>query len=343
MSTTFPTASTTRHSPRQMGGRRHRRLAARCLLAAVRVTWPSSDPSSAESSSGTTTADSNSSNERPDDGGELFDSSVVHDIEVTFDQAEYDAMIATFRSSGDKEWITATITIDGVTLKDVGLRLKGNSSLMGLRTNAGTGNRAGGPGGNVSADSPNTLPWLVRLDKNIDGQSYEGYTEFVIRSNNTTHGPQRSRGPRVDRPQRPGDAEGILHALQRQRWRRGAAAGHREPRRRMGRRELRQRRRALQGGERRRLQLPRRRPRGVRRDLRSGDRHRRRELQAPDRLSEVHQHSRRRDLRRAAARNTSTSRPSPSTSPARNSSRTKTTSTARATTRTSATTRRPGS
>ena len=95
-------------------------------------------------------------------------------------------MIATFRSSGDKDWITATITIDGVTLKNVGLRLKGNSSLMGLRNTNGAANRGGGAGGTVSAENPNTLPWLVRLDKNVDGQSYESYTEFVIRSNNTT-------------------------------------------------------------------------------------------------------------------------------------------------------------
>ena len=145
-----------------------------------------SDALSADSSTATTAAGSstsNSSSNRSDEGGDLFDNSVVHDIEVTFDQAEYDAMIATFRSSGDKEWITATITIDGVTLRDVGLRLKGNSSLMGLRNN--NGGRTGGPGGTVSADKPNTLPWLVRLDKNIDGQAYEGYTEFVIRSNNT--------------------------------------------------------------------------------------------------------------------------------------------------------------
>ena len=125
-----------------------------------------------------------SADDRSDDGGDLFDSSVVHDIDITFDQTEYDAMIATFQSSGAKEWITGTITIDGVTLRDVGLRLKGNSSLMGLRNN--NGGRAGGPGGTVSASSPNSLPWLVRLDKNVDGQNYQGYTSFVIRSNNTT-------------------------------------------------------------------------------------------------------------------------------------------------------------
>jgi spore coat protein CotH len=122
------------------------------------------------------------SDDRIDDGS-LFDNSVVHDIEITFDQAEYEAMIATFQSSGEKEWITGTITIDGLTLRDIGLRLKGNSSLMGLRTN--NGGRAGGPGATASASSPNTLPWLVRLDKNIDGQNYDGYTSFVIRSNNT--------------------------------------------------------------------------------------------------------------------------------------------------------------
>jgi spore coat protein CotH len=55
---------------------------------------------------------------------------------------------------------------------------------MGLRNN-NTG-RAGGPGGSVSASTPNSLPWLVRLDKNVDGQSHLGYTSFVIRSNNTT-------------------------------------------------------------------------------------------------------------------------------------------------------------
>jgi spore coat protein CotH len=145
--------------------------------------------SAAAESSATTSADGSNasstskSSNRSGEGRDLFDNSVVHDIEVTFDQAEYDAMIATFRSSGDKDWITATITIDGVTLREVGLRLKGNSSLMGLRNN--NGGRTGGPGGTVSADKPNTLPWLVRLDKNIDGQSYEGYSEFVIRSNNT--------------------------------------------------------------------------------------------------------------------------------------------------------------
>jgi spore coat protein CotH len=40
----------------------------------------------------------------------------------------------------------------------------------------------GGPS-DISKDEPQSLPWLVRLDRNIDGQNLNGLTEFVIRSN----------------------------------------------------------------------------------------------------------------------------------------------------------------
>lgn len=42
-----------------------------------------------------------------------------------------------------------------------------------------------GPGGGVSADTPNALPWLIRLDKYVDGQNFKGTTELVVRSNNS--------------------------------------------------------------------------------------------------------------------------------------------------------------
>jgi spore coat protein CotH len=201
-------------------------------------------------------------------GSDLFDASLVHDITVSFSQEDYDAMINEYSSSGDKQWIKATVTIDGKTFKDVGMRLKGNSSLMSLRrggaampgaaggnnggnsksgtsttlwgitttttnqaggaapSGAGTGgttpsaagagaiNSTGtnsaktiadqsttsttalaaagggqnlpvGPGGNVSADSPQGLPWLIKLDKYVDGQNYQGVTELAVRSNNS--------------------------------------------------------------------------------------------------------------------------------------------------------------
>lgn len=102
---------------------------------------------------------------------DLFDGGVVHTIDVDFDRADYEAMIDTFTSTGDKEWISATVTIDGVLYENVGLRLKGNSSLFGL-TAATSGN-------------PEDLPWLIRLNKFVDGEDHQDYEEIVIRSNST--------------------------------------------------------------------------------------------------------------------------------------------------------------
>jgi len=111
-------------------------------------------------------------------GEQLFDESVIHTISVVFDQSDYDEMVATYKSTSSKDWIEATVTIDGTTYERVGMRLKGNSSLRGLANGRETG-----PGGAVSADEPQALPWLIRLDKNIDGQSHDGITDLVIRSN----------------------------------------------------------------------------------------------------------------------------------------------------------------
>ena len=152
----------------------------------------------------------------------LFDSLQVHEIEVTYDQDDYDAMVETYVDSGDKEWIEATVTIDGETYEQVGMRLKGNSSLMGLRGGGGFGGRgpdaeaaddatgdtttteadgeaapadeggagAGpgggfGPGGSVSEDDPESLPWLIRLDEFVEGQDHQGYEDVVVRSNSS--------------------------------------------------------------------------------------------------------------------------------------------------------------
>ena len=102
---------------------------------------------------------------------DLFDSSVVHTISVDFDQDDYDAMIDTFTSTGDKDWISATVTIDGTTYENVGLRLKGNSSLFGLTAE--------------TSGNPEDLPWLIRLNKFVDGEDHQDYEDIVIRSNST--------------------------------------------------------------------------------------------------------------------------------------------------------------
>ena len=109
----------------------------------------------------------------------VMDSSAVHETAVSFDEDAYDAMIDSYAATGDKEWIEAAGTIDGATYEQVGLRLKGNSSLRGLG-----GDRAG-EASTVSADDPAGLPWLIRFDKYVDGQNHEGLFDVVIRSNNT--------------------------------------------------------------------------------------------------------------------------------------------------------------
>ena len=102
--------------------------------------------------------------------GTVWDSSSVHTIAVEVDEAEYAAMLETFVSSDEKEWIHATVTIDGETFTDVGLRLKGNSSLRSVST---------------TDSEPHDLPWLIRLDKFVDGQELDGSTDFVVRSSST--------------------------------------------------------------------------------------------------------------------------------------------------------------
>ncbi|MFV0308967.1 MAG: CotH kinase family protein [Desertimonas sp.] len=99
-------------------------------------------------------------------------STEVHEISVVADPAEIEAAIATFRDTGDKEWVLATVTIDGESYDDVGIRLKGNSSLRDVSAVA----------------DPATLPWLIDLDREIAGQHHDGLVEMVVRSSTTSTG-----------------------------------------------------------------------------------------------------------------------------------------------------------
>ena len=135
---------------------------------------------SSSDAGGSTAGGSDGRNETTVDSTDFLDSSTVHAISVVFDQADYEAMIEAYATTGEKEWIAADVTIDGITYTEVGIRLKGNSSLAGLRTGLGRG-----PGSDVSSDDPEQLPWLIRLDKYVDGQNHEGIHDLVVRSNNT--------------------------------------------------------------------------------------------------------------------------------------------------------------
>lgn len=134
---------------------------------------------------------------------DFFDAEQDHTVNLDFSQSDYDRMIAAYQDEGEKEWITADVTVDGTLITDVGVRLKGNSTLMGLRgETGGPGGMqipelpegmeipegfappgGGGPGGMVSlsADDPTSLPLLIRFDKFVEGRAYQGMTELSVR------------------------------------------------------------------------------------------------------------------------------------------------------------------
>ncbi|MGW1026351.1 CotH kinase family protein [Streptomyces sp. NPDC002577] len=74
---------------------------------------------------------------------DLFDESQAHSIQLEYDQTDFDDMMDKYQDDGEKEFIEADLTIDGVYLNDVGIRLKGNSTLQSLRS----GSQGGGPQG----------------------------------------------------------------------------------------------------------------------------------------------------------------------------------------------------
>lgn len=144
-------------------------LAVGSLAACSTSTGSTTVESAAQTSTSSRWADSSVRSTDAADGT-VWDSSSVHTITVEVDEAEYAAMLETFVSTDEKDWVHATVTIDGTTFTDVGLRLKGNSSLRSVST---------------TDSEPQDLPWLIRLDKFVDGQELDGSTDFVVRSSST--------------------------------------------------------------------------------------------------------------------------------------------------------------
>lgn len=112
----------------------------------------------------------------PTNSSGLWDQAVVHSISLSYDAADYEGLIAAYLESGEKECISATVVVDGATYEDVGLKLKGNSSLRGLSTDADAA---------VSSAHPEDLPWIIDLDKYVDGQDIDGTTELVVRGSSS--------------------------------------------------------------------------------------------------------------------------------------------------------------
>ncbi len=141
------------------------RLAALAILAVLTL----GGCASASSESAVATSSVTTAAQTVAEGTGVWDATTVHDISIEVDESAVATMITTYLETEEKEWIEATVTIDGEVYDNVGLRLKGNSSLRGVSADAD------------AAD----LPWLIRLDKFVDGQQLDGSSEFIVRSNNS--------------------------------------------------------------------------------------------------------------------------------------------------------------
>lgn len=109
----------------------------------------------------------------------------LHTLSMTVAESDLTSMVATYTSSGEKTWLKVSLTLDGTTYSNVGARLKGNSSLMQLLGGGKGGANQGGPATSGSS-APQSLPWLIRLNKYVPAQSHDGLHELVIRSSTTS-------------------------------------------------------------------------------------------------------------------------------------------------------------
>ena len=145
------------------------RLTRRAVLIGALVTGAASACTSAE---GEGSAGSSAAAAQPivrTDVSSFWDATRLHTLDVEVPAEDLATMIGTYLDSGEKEWITGSVTVDGTRFDQVGLKLKGNSSLR-----------------SVSADSdPATLPWRIRLDKVVEGRSFDGAADLVVRSSST--------------------------------------------------------------------------------------------------------------------------------------------------------------
>lgn len=124
---------------------------------------------------------------------DLFDDDAKHTLVVDISDAQYKRMISAYEKDGDKKWVTADVVVDGTQISDAAVRLKGNSTLMGLGGDRvrpqgapASGGVGGPPGGMTgmavaSAEDPTSLPLLISFDENAEGRGYQGLTELSVR------------------------------------------------------------------------------------------------------------------------------------------------------------------
>ena len=97
----------------------------------------------------------------------LFDRSAPIEIDIRMDDESWDNMIAT---AEEEEYSSCTLVVNGVTYENVGIRPKGNSSMM-----------------TVTSSNSERYSWRIKFDKYEDGQTCDGLDVLIL--NNSFHDP----------------------------------------------------------------------------------------------------------------------------------------------------------
>ncbi|MDP2624641.1 MAG: CotH kinase family protein [Candidatus Peregrinibacteria bacterium] len=108
--------------------------------------------------------------EEEEEANPLFDE-MFHEIKIDIDPEDFENMILTYQETEEKDYYPADITIDGVTVENAGIRLKGNSSLKATMEEEAMNF-------NVYYDRP----FMIKFDEYVEDQSYLGYTQLALRS-----------------------------------------------------------------------------------------------------------------------------------------------------------------
>ena len=141
------------------------------VLAAPRRRWPwAAAPTSTPDASGAATTGVTSAAREVADGTGVWDASTLHEISVEVDEDAYAAMIDDL--PGDRREGVDRGDRDDRRRDLRARRAAAQGQLVAARRRATT-------------PSPTDLPWLIRLDKFVDGQAIDGWTELVVRSNSS--------------------------------------------------------------------------------------------------------------------------------------------------------------
>lgn len=93
-----------------------------------------------------------------------MDKTSIMNIEISADKEEWQNMLDNAQS---EEYISADVTINGTTIKNVGIRPKGNSSLSSIARD----------------DTTDRYSFKIKFDEYVDGQKWLGLDKIVLNNN----------------------------------------------------------------------------------------------------------------------------------------------------------------